>query len=69
MNWPGTYLRSVLSSDVLTKVLTINTLNHPWPDVFMATIITVMVYYYEALESTLTHKKNIRLNYFPGDFF
>ena len=66
MNWSGTYLRSVLSSDVLTKLLTITTLNSYWPEVFMATMVNVMVYSYEALESTLTHKKNIRWDYFPG---
>ena len=57
MNWSGTYLRSVLSSDVLTKLLTITTLNSSWTEVFMTTMITMMVNCYEALESTLTHKK------------
>ena len=66
MNWSGAYLRSVLSSDVLTKLLTITTLNSSWPEVFMVTMITVMVYSCEALESTLTHKKKIRWDYFPG---
>ena len=50
MNWSGTYLRSVLSSDVLTKVLTITTLKSSWPEVFMANMITVMVYSYESLQ-------------------
>ena len=57
MNWSGTYLRSVLSSDVLTKLMTIITLNSYWPELIMATMITVMLYSYEALASTLTDKK------------
>ena len=57
MNWSGTYLRSVLSSDVLTKLLTITTLSSSWPELFMETMVTVMVYSYEDLESTLTGKK------------
>ena len=60
MNWSGNYFRIVLSSDVLTKLLTITTLNSYWPEVFMAAMVNVMVYSYEDLESTLTHKKNIR---------
>ena len=69
MNWSGTYLRSVLSSDVLTKLLTITTLNSSWNEVFMSTMINVMVYSYEALESTLTHKKILGGITFLGGMF
>ena len=67
MKYSGNYLRRLLSSDVLTKVLTITTLNSSWTEVFMSAMITVMVYSYEALESNLTHRKNIRWSYFPGE--
>ena len=69
MNWAGNYFRSVLSSDVLTKLLTITTLNSSWPEVFMSTMINVMVYFYEALESTLTHKKHLGGITFLGEMF
>ena len=67
MNWSGTYLRSVLSSDGITKLLNITVLNSSWTEVFMSTMVIVMVYSYKALEYTLTHKKNRRWAYFPGE--
>ena len=67
MNWSGPYLRSVISSDVRTNILTITTLNSSWPEVFMANINNMMVYSYEVLEFTLTHKKHIWFDYFTGE--
>ena len=69
MNWSGNYFRIVLSSDVLTKLMIITTLNSYWPEVFMATMVNGMVYSYEALESILTHKKILGgITFLGGDF-
>ena len=57
INCSGTKLRSTLACDIITKVLTINTLNSDGPDVFMTNTIPVRLDSYDALEATLTNMK------------
>ena len=67
LNWLITYLSSAVSSDVLTKVLAITVLKYSWPEVCMATIITMMSCSYDSPEVTLTYMKNIWLYSFTVD--
>ena len=56
-------------NDSPTKGLTINSFNASGSELFVTTIITAMLDSYDALESTLTNTKNIKLASFPGIFF
>ena len=51
---------------MITDILTINTLESSGTEVFLSTIITMMLNSYDAVEAILTHMKNNKLAYFNG---
>ena len=64
--WSGVYLRITLSNTLLQKVLTLVPLTATGPEVFVATMTTLLSDSYDALEETLTHMKSLKLKIYPG---
>ena len=66
LTWSGVYLRITTSNTLLQKVLTLVPLTITGPEVFVTTMTTFISGYYDALEETLTHMKNIKLKSYSG---
>ena len=52
LTWSGVYLRSTLSNTIIQKVLTLLPLTETGPEVFFATMTTLLSDSYDALEET-----------------
>ena len=57
----GVYLRSTLSNDLLQKVLSLVPLTVTGPEVYVATMTTIIPDSYYSLVDTLNHMKNLKL--------
>ena len=66
LTWSGVYLRSTLSNDLLQKVLTLVPLTAAGPEVYVATMTTIIYDSYYSLVDTLNHTKNLKLKDHPG---
>ena len=66
LTWSLVYLRSTLSNDLLQKVLTLVPLTPTGPEVYVATMTTIIPDFYYSLVNTLNHTKNLKLKYHPG---
>ena len=66
LTWSGVYLRSTISNDLLQKVLTLVPLTATGPEVYVATMNTIIPDSYYSLVDTLNHTKNIKLKDHPG---
>ena len=64
--WPGVYLRSNFPNTILQKVLTLVPLTATVPEVYVATMTTVLSDSYDYLVDTLNHMKSIKLKDNPG---
>ena len=60
------YLRSTLSNDILQKVLTLVPLTATGPEVYVATMTTIISNSYYSLVDTLNHTNNLKLKDHPG---
>ena len=61
LTWSGVYLRNTLSNDLLRKVLTLVPLTATGPEVYVATMTTIISNSYYSLVDTLKHMKNLKL--------
>ena len=66
LTWSGVYLRSTLSNDIHQKVLTLVPLTETGPEVYIATMTTIISNSYYYLADNLNHTKNLKLKYHPG---
>ena len=66
LEWSGVYLRSTLSNDLLQKVLTLVPLTETGPEVYFATMTTIISDSYYSLVGTLNQMKNLKLKDHPG---
>ena len=64
--WSGVYLRITLSSDLLQEILKLATLKVTIPEVYVATMTTVLFDYYDSLVDTLEHNKSLKIKDHPG---
>ena len=55
LTWSGVYLRSTLSNDLLQKALTLVPLTATGPEVYVATMTTIISDSYYSLVDTLKH--------------
>ena len=67
LTWPGVYLRSTLSNNLIQKVLKLVPLTATGPEVFFATMATFLSDSYDALEETHTHMKSLKLKIYQGE--
>ena len=65
--WSGVYLRSNFSNTLLHKVLTLVPLTSTRPEIFVATMTTLIYDSYNDLEESLTQMKSIKLKSYPGE--
>ena len=49
INWSGTYMSNTLFNDVLSKVMTLTMLRYSGTELFVVTVVTVMLDSYDAL--------------------
>ena len=61
LTWSGVYLRSTFSNDLLQKVLALVLLTATGPEVYVATMTTIIPDYYYSLADTLNHTHNLKL--------
>ena len=66
LTWSGVYLKSTLSKDVLKKVMTLVLLTSTGPEVYVATIPTIISDSYYSLVDNINHMKRLKLKYNPG---
>ena len=66
LTWSGVYLRSNLSNYLLQKVLTLVPMTATRPEVYVATMTTIISDSYYSLVDTLNHPKNLKLKDHPG---
>ena len=66
MKWSGVYLKSTLSNTLLRKVLKLVPLKATGPEVYVATMTTVLSDSYDSLVDTLNHMKSLKLKDNPG---
>ena len=66
LTWSGVYLRDTLSNDLLQKVLTLVPLTATGPEVYVATMTTIISNSYYSLMDTLNQTRNIKLKDHPG---
>ena len=66
LTWSGVYLSSTLSNDLLQKALTLVPLTATRPEVYVATMTTIISDYYYSLVDTMNHTKNLKLKDHPG---
>ena len=66
LKWSGVYLRSTLSNDLLQKVLTLVPLTATGPEVYVATMTTIISDSYYSFMDTLNQMKNPKLKDHPG---
>ena len=68
LTWSVVYLSSTLSNDILHKVLTLVPLIATVPEVYVATMSTVLSDSCYSLVGTINHMKSLKLKYNPeGD--
>ena len=60
------YLKSNLSNDLLQKVLTLVPLTAIRPEVYVATMTTIISDFYYSLVDTLNHMESLKLKDHPG---
>ena len=68
LTWSGVYLRSTLSNDLLQKVLTLVPLTATGPEVYVATMTTILSDYYYSFVDTLNHMNNLKLKDHTGRY-
>ena len=66
LTWSGVYLRSTLSNNLLQKVLTLVLLTATGPEVYVATMTTVISNSYYSLVDTLNHMKSQKMKDHTG---
>ena len=66
LTWSGVYLRSTLSNTILQKVLTLVPLTATGPEVYVATMTTILSGSFYSLVDTLNHMKSLKLKDRPG---
>ena len=66
LTWSGVYLRSTLSNDLLQRILTLVPLTATRPEVYVATMTTIIYDSYYSLVDTLNCMKSLKLKYNPG---
>ena len=66
LTWSEVYLRSTFSNDLLQKVLTLVPMTETGPEVYVATMTTIISDYYYYLVDTLNHMKNKKIKDNPG---
>ena len=59
--WSGVYLRSTLSNNLLQKVLTLLPLTATGPEVYVATMTTIISDSYYSLADTLNQMESLKL--------
>ena len=69
LNQSGTYLRSAPASYMLSQIPIITKLNSSSIEVFVVTMITMVLEFYDALKATLTHIKIRNWLHFQGKRF
>ena len=62
LTWSGVYLRSTLSNTLLQKVLTLVPLTATGPEVYVATMTTIISDSYYYLSDALNQMKSIKLS-------
>ena len=67
MTWSGVYLGSTFSYAIIQKVLKLVPLTATGPDVYVATMNTVLSYSYASSVETLNHMKSIKLKDHMGE--
>ena len=65
--WSGVYLRSNFSNTLLHKVLTLVLMTSTRPEIFFATMTTLIYDYYNDLEESLTQMKSINIKSYPRE--
>ena len=66
LTWSGVYLGSILSNDLLQKVLTLVPLTATGPEVYVATMTIIISNSYYSLVDTLNPTNNLKLKDHPG---
>ena len=66
LTWSEVYLMSTLSNDLLQRVMTLVPLTATRPEVYVATMTTIISNSYYSLVDTLNQMKNIKLKERPG---
>ena len=61
LTWSGVYLRSNFSNTLIQKVMKLVPLTATGPEVYFATMTTVLSNYYDSLMETLNHMNNLKL--------
>ena len=69
LKWSGVYPRSTLLSDFLQKVQKLVPLTETGPEVYVATMTTVLSDYYDYLVETLNHMNSLKIKDNPGENF
>ena len=67
LTWYGAYIRKTLSYAIFKKVLNLVSLTETGPEVYVATMTTVILYYYDYLGDTLNHLKCLKLRDRPWE--
>ena len=67
LTWSGAYLRITFSSDFIQQVLKLVSLTATGPEVYIATMITVLSGSYDSLVETINHMKSLKLRDHPGE--
>ena len=62
----GVYLRSTLSNTLLQKVMTLVLMKETGPEVYVATMATIISDSYYSLVDTLNRMNNLKLKDHPG---
>ena len=68
LTWSGVYPRNTLSNDLLQKVMTLVLLTATGPEVYVATMTTIISDSCYYLIDTLNHMNNLKLNDHPGRY-
>ena len=66
LTWSGVYLRITLSNDLLQRVLALVPLTATGPEVYVATMTTIISDSYYSLVDTLNQMKNLKIKDHPG---
>ena len=67
LKWYGVYMRITFSSALLQKVLKFLPLTATGPEVYVATMTTILSDSYDYLVETLNHMKSLKLKDHPGE--
>ena len=69
LKWSGAYLRRTLSYALLLKLMKLFPLTATGPEVYVASMTTVLSDYYASLVETLDHFNSLKLKDHPEDNF